>query len=158
TGDRPVEGLILGNLANLQLLEGRLQEAIGLQEQALAIHREVGARLHEGLALTNLATAHALQGRLEEARGLFRRALDIYRESPALRLEAVVLMNLGGTYADEARYDEAQAYYEQASAIFERIGDRQHITSCLRARAVVERQSRGNLEEAGRLLREALSG
>ena len=80
-GNRRMEGIVLGNLGNACLDQGRL-DAAGIRfTEALDIHREVGNRRDEAIALANLGRLRRAQRRSAEAHELYEAALTIAREA-----------------------------------------------------------------------------
>jgi tetratricopeptide (TPR) repeat protein len=56
---------------------GHREEAITCYRRALALHREVGSRIHESNARRAIGDIHLERGALDEARGEWQQALDI---------------------------------------------------------------------------------
>ena len=74
---------------------GDARRAIGYQEQALAISREIGDRHGEGLSLSNLGTTYSDLGQVEQAIEHYEQALAIARETGDRRGQGHRLANLG---------------------------------------------------------------
>ena len=69
--------------------------AIGLYEQALAKHRELGHRINEGGTLSNLGYAALMLGDYDAASAKFDAARDLFARIGHRQNEAITLINLG---------------------------------------------------------------
>ena len=123
-GNRRLEGLAVGSLANLHLETGAPERARELYEAALAIHREVGNRRDEGIVLANLAGLHLQTGAPEPARELYEAALAIHREVGDRQGKGIVLANLALLHVQTGAPEQARELYEAALADHRRAGDR----------------------------------
>jgi tetratricopeptide (TPR) repeat protein len=154
-GNRRAEGTALGNLGNLYADQGQIEAASSLFEQALAIHREVGNRLGEALTLTNLASNERRRGHAGPAIELYEQALAKQRELKDPRSEAITMLHLVTFRLEEGSPEEARGLWQQAMSILRGIGERRFEAIGLDYMALLQRQASGDLDEAGRLLREA---
>lgn len=111
-------------LGNLHSDQGRLEEAQGCFERALAIHRATGNLHGESTSLNSLGILHKSHGRLEEAGRFFQESLVIRQTIGDRRGEAASLANLGLLGKALGRMDESRGYLQQALATFREIGDR----------------------------------
>ncbi|MCP4698572.1 MAG: tetratricopeptide repeat protein, partial [Gammaproteobacteria bacterium] len=102
---------------------GQYAKALEYNEQALAIHREIGDRRGEGRDLGNIGVVY---GNLDQYKALeyYEQALVIIREIGDRRNEGTNLGNIGNAYSNLGQYAKALEYYEQALAIGRKIGDR----------------------------------
>jgi len=102
----------LNNLACALSHRGQLGASIALQEEALALSRQVLGEEHEVVAggLLNLASDYAKCGRLAEAEALFQNALS-RPCSPGIRVQA--LENLGQFYMAQEKLPEAAEIFQQ---------------------------------------------
>ncbi len=112
------------HLANAERLSGKMEQARGHFEEALAIHREVGDRRNEGKVLGNLGLLSLDQGRMAEACEHLEAALAIQREVGNRRVEGIVLDSLGTLHRRLGRMEEARAHFEAALAIHREVGNR----------------------------------
>jgi TonB family protein len=106
--------------------EGKYEEAIRLQKQALAIWEKELGKEHKLIATgsTNLAEMYRSLKRYDEAAGAYRRALKIEEkllgpEHPGL---FVLVIKLGWMHHGVARASEAEALFKRAVAIREKQG------------------------------------
>ena len=92
---------------------GGYRRAIDLHTQALAIDRDLGARLGEGADLGNLGNCHYSLGDYQRAIDLHTQALAIDRDLGARLGEGADLGNLGNCHYSLGEYKRAIEFYEQ---------------------------------------------
>ncbi len=155
-GDRSGVAEALTNAANVHFDRGRLAEAQGLYEQALATYRETGNRGAEGRALNNIAVVLRSQGDLDRARQLFEQVLAIAREIGSRGAESYALNNLAGVLLRRGDLDGAAALYRQSLAIRRELKDTAGEAYELDNLGVALRR-RGDLEGAQRQHEQALA-
>ncbi len=114
----------LGGLGHAYHALGRVEDAIELYQEALAIAREICDRWGEGFLLGNIGRAYRDLGQVERAIPLLEKALAIAREVDDLRGASDRLGNLGVAYHVLGQIERASALYEEALAIARDIGDR----------------------------------
>jgi tetratricopeptide (TPR) repeat protein len=114
----------LGGLGHAYHALGRVEDAIKLYEEALAIAREIGDRRREGFLLGNIGRAYRDLGQVERAIPLLEKALAIAKEVDDPRETSDRLGNLGVAYHVLGQIERAIALYEEALAIARDIGDR----------------------------------
>ncbi|WP_431903126.1 FxSxx-COOH system tetratricopeptide repeat protein [Nonomuraea sp. bgisy101] len=142
---------------------GRAEEAIKLQEQALALLAGVYGEEHPEVAhtLDKLGYALRLVGRFDEARMSHERALAILEAcyGPVHGEVGMPLTNLGLVYQDIGDHDMAQAHQERAMSVFSSVFGPDHPHAQLGARRLgVARLLGGRVVEARELLERAVSG
>ncbi|MEU4445168.1 BTAD domain-containing putative transcriptional regulator [Actinosynnema sp. NPDC050801] len=106
------------------LMTGRLGEAAGWFEQAIAVARE--ARLGgQFLAkpLRGLADVHAESGRPEQSLPLFQEALEVERDERPSRQTAILLRRYGMALIDVGSLDEAERVLTESAGIARAVGD-----------------------------------
>ena len=120
--------IVVGNLGNSALKQGRFAEALGLFRRA---QDEVEASWPEGSLdrvgySTFLAEAHAGLGQLDEAAALYQETLNAWERhhGPDSGAAAVGLQYLAGIRQKQGSYDEAEALLGRAVRIGRRIGPR----------------------------------
>jgi tetratricopeptide (TPR) repeat protein len=104
-------------------LLGEFTRAISLQEEALAIAREVGDRGNEGASLGNLANCYYELRQIPRAIEVYEQALAITRENGDQKGESIQLGNLANCYRDLGQIPRAIDVYEQALAITREIAN-----------------------------------
>ena len=155
--------VLINNMANLLLNQGRLSEAEPLYLEALAARREtLGDRHPDTLAsINNLAGLLMEQGRLDEAEPLYLEALAGMRETLGNRHPDTLrsINNLANLLNTQGRLGEAEPLHLEALAAYrETLGDLHPNTlTSIYNFANICRQ-RGDLEGAEKLFVEALAG
>jgi tetratricopeptide (TPR) repeat protein len=79
-GDRPGQGVVLGNVGMAYLQRGRPDLALGYLEESLSLTRETDNRLVEAAILFRLGQIHLRLGQQELAMRYYEQALDIAHE------------------------------------------------------------------------------
>jgi non-specific serine/threonine protein kinase/serine/threonine-protein kinase len=117
-GDQPaVDAALRQTLADLYTTLGRYDEALPLQEQALATRRRLLGNEHVDtlISINNTALLLNAQGKMEEAEAHYREALDKYRrlhgEEHVETLRTI--NNLGFLLQSRGKLDEAEPYYRE---------------------------------------------
>jgi tetratricopeptide (TPR) repeat protein/tRNA A-37 threonylcarbamoyl transferase component Bud32 len=93
---------------------GDLDQARGLEQQALGTARTVGNPQQQIVALLQLANISCKQGKPEEAQGLADRALDLARGDSLENLTTRGLIELGVIFQNKGHPKEAKRCYAQA--------------------------------------------
>ena len=117
-------GLVLSSLGTAEWRMGRMEEARGHLETALAIHRERGERRREGEDLRSLGKLHSFQGRVDDARAHYEAALTVLRAIGDRNAEGVVLSNLAALHQGTGNTDESLAVGLEALALNRETGNR----------------------------------
>ncbi len=130
--------------------------AMGYQEQALVIAREIKNKYLEAMTLNNLANTVGLsQGDFFTAKNYFEQAYSISRELGNLNGNGIALLNLGWLTGILGDYPAAISYYEQALSILREIGLRsQEMLAYINLSAVLGAQ--GEADKSLRWAQQAL--
>ena len=148
-----IRARLLGMRAEIQMFQGRARVAIRVAELAVAEAERVGeleALVH---AYTALDGSYQLLGEPEKA--IYERmALDIHAKLGRLRARGITELNLGVTAYADGHWDEAADLYTRGQDDLLRAGDRSTAAHCASSLAELL-ISRGELDEAERLLRES---
>lgn len=123
-GNRPAEGMHLGNLGVAYKNLGEYRRAVEYYERHLQIARELGDRQGEGSTLGNLGVAYQLLGEYRRAIEYHEQHLQIARGIGDRRGKGNALGNLGIAYQSLGEYRRAIEYYEQHLSIAREMGDR----------------------------------
>ncbi|MEQ1505281.1 MAG: tetratricopeptide repeat protein, partial [Myxococcota bacterium] len=107
----PQDPQILCGLGNLDLNQGRLDDAHDRFTRAVASAIALGRTAFEAVARINLGMALNELGRRDEAIAQYERALALHRARGDRRNEATTQMNLGIVLLDRTRMEEALALY-----------------------------------------------
>jgi tetratricopeptide (TPR) repeat protein len=129
---------------------GEYDRAQVLQEESLALAREVGNKVIIAFALSNLAEVLRSQRKvalalplLDEGIALFREIGSGYNLPPALR-------SRGDTALSQREFDRASAFYRESLRMWANMGGRRGIAECLEAMASLA-VTQGDLTRAARL-------
>lgn len=129
--DTAEEGLALSSAVNAQqekahnlnllsviyaYMQGDYDSATLCQQQALAIHRDIGDRHGEGILLCNLGENARLQGDYTRAQDLYQQAINIARDIGDRDGEMAYLSNLSGAQIGLNNFDEPAAQLEKLIA------------------------------------------
>jgi eukaryotic-like serine/threonine-protein kinase len=111
----------LGEIAQIQEVQGLTREAEQSYREALGLQREIGDKAGISTSLVNLASLlNDDLGRPDDALPLLREALQIRRDAGNANGEAIVLNNIGSVYLGKGQYSEGQTYFERALELREK--------------------------------------
>jgi ATP/maltotriose-dependent transcriptional regulator MalT len=141
-------------LALTELMSGRLPEALGHADAAVAAARQLSDEWEEGISLATRAAAIASQGRFAEAEEAFEQALEVLRDNNGWGV-ANVLYGLGRVA--RARRDAAGAvrYFRAALDLYRQIDARPEVARCLAGIGLVT-LAEGDLAVAADCLTESM--
>jgi len=147
---------IANNLANLDMLSGKLQAAIQTYRRSLSVYKALPEAEHD-LALTyyNLAVAHKSLGQADEAHKALDEALNMARRRKDSALEASCLALRGALHDDQGEWGRAANDYAQAATLLEAAGDERQ-RALVRSHEGILKKQQGSFEQAERLMLEAL--
>ncbi|WP_406343257.1 BTAD domain-containing putative transcriptional regulator [Streptomyces sp. NBC_00648] len=121
SGDRIAQAHALGDLAGAHFLASRIEEALALNDEAIALWQELGERGRTQRTLANRGMLLERLGRHAEAAEPLERSLALTRELDDAYGEAIILSHLGNLHEHtDARV--AIAYHERSLAAGCRIG------------------------------------
>jgi tetratricopeptide (TPR) repeat protein len=119
------------------LRRGRLEEAEGYFEQALAIRREVQDRRGEGIDLANLGLLAEKREQWDEAEAWYRQGLAGVRETQDAASEASIALSLGEVLIRHLeQQQEGCQLVGEAIAVYEQMG---LVEQAMDARATAKR-------------------
>jgi DNA-binding CsgD family transcriptional regulator len=104
-------------------LTGELEQAIAVQEQALALRRGLDDPLAEGECLRSLSRLYRFFGRTREAAETGREAVARLEELPGGHELAMAYVNLGHLYAVAEAVDEAIEWNAKGAELADRLDD-----------------------------------
>lgn len=116
--------VVLGNYGVFLRRQGRFDDALLAESEALARIRELGDRLLEGNKLGTLAGLHMDSAAYDDAAGLYRQALEVTRAVGNRRSEGIFRGNAAILDHLRLRFDDARLGYEAAVEILDAVGDR----------------------------------
>lgn len=126
TGNDPLgENRILNNIGVTYQTLGRLQRALALYREALAINGLDSAS--QLITLINLASVYVRLQNLEAAEQYFQQVLALQKQDPTLVAnpfrEAKLASDIGSFYAAQQRYSDAIDAYERALSLYAQLGN-----------------------------------
>jgi DNA-binding winged helix-turn-helix (wHTH) protein/tetratricopeptide (TPR) repeat protein len=133
-----VPGQIPSALANIDMAEGKLDDADEHLQQALTTFRTLGDRRNEAMMLNNLGYLRTLQGRDDEAEPVIRQSLQIRKEIGDTVGQGRVLGMLATLYVDAGRLQEARDAALEANRIATEANDPLYMATSLAQLAAVE--------------------
>jgi DNA-binding winged helix-turn-helix (wHTH) protein/tetratricopeptide (TPR) repeat protein len=149
-------GHIPAALANIDMAEGKFEQAEKHLAQALEAYRATGNRRREAMMLNNLGYLRRLQGRIDEAEPLHLDSLAIRRQIGDTVGQGRILGMLSILYENEGRYDDARAAASEAYEIAREANDRLFMATSLSQLAQAQFSS-GDLDDARDTYEQALA-
>ncbi len=144
-------GILPGNipaaLANIDMAEGKLDQAELHLVQALEAFRATGDRRNEAMMLNNFGYLRRLQGRIDEAEPLHLESLAIRRDIGDTVGQGRILGMLSILYENEGRYDDAKTAAGEAFEIASQANDKLFMATAMAQLAQAE-FSDGELDAA----------
>jgi tetratricopeptide (TPR) repeat protein len=108
-GDRRTEAYLICAIASKKRLEGSIDEAIRLFEQALKISEDIGDIYAKGQILDNMGNAYADLGNQEKAVECYLNAMEFSADE---ELTANISWNLATVYNEQEQYELAAKYMQ----------------------------------------------
>ena len=121
-GNELAESSVLCNLSRSCNEEGRVEEAVALAEQAVAIHDRISVCMRKANTLYALGIALVPAGRLDEAEERFQEALEIFEHSRQPMWAGMTLFRLGEVHLAAERAARAVRCGEKALAVLRTVG------------------------------------
>ena len=123
--DRSAEIHAIGSLAELDVFDGRMTDAVERYESALVGARELADLNFECSVLNGLGMCRAVLGDFDAASTYFESGLNVARDASVRRWVGGSLGNLGQLHANRGSLPLARACYDEALQIACELGDRQ---------------------------------
>ena len=140
-------GHIPAALANIDMAEGKFEQAEKHLVQALEAFRATGDRRYEAMMLNNFGYLRRIQGRIGEAEPLHLESLAIRREIGDTVGQGRILGMLSILYENERRYEDAKSAASEAYEIARDANDRLFMATSLSQLAQAQ-FSNGELDAA----------
>ena len=139
-GDLPADeqARIREQLAYECYLTGELDDAIAVQEQALALRRAIDDPVAEGECLRSLSRLYRFIGRTAEAAETAREAVGRLEELPPGHELAMAYVNLGHLHTVAEAAEEALEWSARGAELAERLGDQEASVYALTNEGAVE--------------------
>ena len=146
---------VANNLANLDLLTGKVQNAIQVFRRSLRVFEaDPAARPDIAITYYNLGVAHKSLGQSDEAGIALEQALDLARSLKDTHLEGYCLAQRGALRDDLGEWGKASADYAQGIRLLESTGDPRAAATVQSHQAILMKQQ-GSFDQAERLMLEA---
>jgi tetratricopeptide (TPR) repeat protein len=137
-GSGVLPGQLPAALANIDMAEGKLEQAENHLDQALAAFRALGDRRNEAMMLNNYGYLRRLQGRMDDAEPLHLQSLAIRREIGDRVGQGRILGMLSSVYVSNGRLDDALLAAIEAHEIASEANDKLFMATSLAQIADVE--------------------
>jgi len=138
-------GQIPAALANIDMGEGKFDQAEQHLEQALDAFRALGDRRNEAMMLNNYGYLRGQQGRSKDAEPLHLQSLAIRREIGDVVGQGRILGMLSSIYKNDGRLEEARDAATEANRIATEANDKLFMATSLAQLANVE-QAAGDVD------------
>jgi tetratricopeptide (TPR) repeat protein len=148
-----LEAMALAGLAAAELLEGHLDAAQALFEEALEIRRATGECREQARVLGSVSLVERLRGNVERSRDLLSEALDMPDRALDESLSAWLLHELGAVVVDT---DSARKCFTESLALREALEDRYGISMALAGLGLLAELD-DNLDEARACIEQSLA-
>jgi len=137
--DAPASALLkaLQGIAFLAYRQGHYRRATAVEEQGLAMSRQLGDRGSSALFLITSGLVALRQGDYGRATAQIEESLALSRQLEDKWLTSLALGNLGAVARHQHDYQQAEALYEQSLALSREIGDKRRIAYSLRNLGIV---------------------
>ncbi|HEV7484506.1 MAG TPA: CHAT domain-containing tetratricopeptide repeat protein [Thermoanaerobaculia bacterium] len=120
----PIQELwILERLADLDLSSGRIEEALGWNDRALALVRETRQPQRETDILQKRAGLLQKAGRYQEAVALYDQILAVAKTNANLSLEASVESDLGALHMFQGTYGTSARHLERSIELYQTLNE-----------------------------------
>lgn len=147
--------LALRNLAFVDRIQGRLDEAMEGYEQALVMLAEVNDSTAEAHVLSNMAQIHLDRGLIAEGKQTMAAGLAAVERSGNRRVRAQILVRLGEAHLQIDEVTEAEYVFTRALETVRSVGDPVGECYALRGLAIV-RSRQGSHSAAYEMLEQAM--
>jgi DNA-binding winged helix-turn-helix (wHTH) protein/tetratricopeptide (TPR) repeat protein len=124
-------GQLPAALANIDMAEGKFEQAEQHLSQALEAFRATGDRRNEAMMLNNFGYLRRIQGRIDEAEPMHLESLAIRREIGDRVGQGRILGMLSFLYRNDGRFGDAKAAASEAYEIASEANDRLFMATSL---------------------------
>jgi DNA-binding winged helix-turn-helix (wHTH) protein/tetratricopeptide (TPR) repeat protein len=124
-------GQLPAALANIDMAEGKFEQAEQHLSQALEAFRATGDRRNEAMMLNNFGYLRRIQGRIDEAEPMHLESLAIRREIGDRVGQGRILGMLSVLYRNDGRFGDAKAAASEAYEIASEANDRLFMATSL---------------------------
>lgn len=139
SGNRWLEGVALGNMANEEMTLHRLEQALEHHTQSIELLEKARQPHSVGSTLTNRALVLAEMGRIDDGLNDAKRALGIFEGSDE-RWEGIAFLSLGMIQHLSTIIEAARQSYERGLELLEKAGDPSQTARALIGLAAIDIQ------------------
>jgi tetratricopeptide (TPR) repeat protein len=155
-GDVRAQGISLGQIGTLAMLEGKLGEALNRHLAALAFFQKLGEPDHEAKAWHQLGRVFVEAGQWDKAERHYRESARIKEALGHLAGAARTWNELAIVSAESGKPNAAEHWFRKAIEVGRRLGDQPGLSGRLLNLANLLKAQPARLAEARRLAEEAL--
>ncbi len=120
-GDQRGYASTLGQMAQLQDMQGNFNGALASYKEAIEVDRKIGDKTGLARNLMNLGTLYHDHGKYDDALKFGGEALQLYRDTGDELNQAQCLNNIGSAHFNKGEYQDALTYFQQAYQIRDRL-------------------------------------
>jgi CHAT domain-containing protein len=125
TQDAKAKAAALLEQCRAEVLKNQTGSALGICQNAVKAHQQIGDRVGEGNALVRVGIAYTDLKQYPQALSVLQEALKIGQEYKNLPVEVRALDNLAFLYKKQGQYQKAITIGQEARKISQRTGDRE---------------------------------
>lgn len=130
-GDQSGLASTLGQIAQVQDMQGNFNAALASYKEAIDVDRKIGDKTGLARTLTNLGTLYHDHGKYNESLNFTGEALQLWRDTGDELNQAQCLNNIGSAHFNKGEYQDALTYFQQAYQIRDRLKLRDDATESL---------------------------
>ena len=146
----------LNNIGNAYFDKGQYEDALTYFERALGIREKSANQSELSQTLHNIGETHLRTGQFDRALEQYLRALELSRKAGDGHAEAIESYSVGTVFEYQGRYGAALKSREQAYQQFKKLNDRSLWNAEILAGYGRSLMLVGQLDEAGKMLDEAI--
>jgi tetratricopeptide (TPR) repeat protein len=137
TLEGPNKAVAQGNLANLRVEEGKLEEALAIYEEVYRTFEAMGAKLQMAQGLAQQGYGLWLKDEIDSSIEKYFRALDIFRLEERHEGQAMCLHQLSILYHIKGDYATSLAHSEEAEKLFRKLNTEAHVARALHQQGLI---------------------
>jgi len=134
---RPHKAISQGNLANLLVDEGRLDEALATYQEIYRTFEAEGAKQQMAATLSQIASVYQRQGKYDQAIEYEERSLALEKERDNEEGQAISLHQLSMLDHSKGDYTSALARSQEAEKLFRKLNIEAHIAATLHQQGLI---------------------
>jgi len=111
--------------------QGRLDEALRVLIDALAVSEPLGNNALVATSLTNIGNLYFAQRQYDDAILHYQKAKPLFEELGDMQFVGFILNNVGNAYQEQGNYDDALRHHQESLAIKTTQGDERGVSNAL---------------------------